>query len=296
MTGEQKSLTKLRGEIDSIDDGIHDLVMRRAALAEQIRAQKEDGNGVNFRPGREAAILRRLAARHQGAFSKATLLAMWRQMMAALVRLQGPFEVALWGGDDEAGYWVMARDHFGGEIPIKVQRNALAAIRAVIEGAVAVAVLPVPEQGEDDPWWKLLASDKAKDIGILAALPFIPQGNGRGRGRAALVIGPGEPEATERDHSFILIAASGTTSAASLVRKIEEAGFQTVRMVSSGGGEEPPQPLLLVEVADFVRSNDRKLADFIQAAGDAVISAAVAGAYAVPFTEAELATQPGEGP
>ena len=72
--------------------------------------------------------------------------------------------MALWGGDDEAGYWVMARDHFGGEIPIKVQRNALAAIRAVIEGAVAVAVLPVPEQGEDDPWWKLLASDKAKEL------------------------------------------------------------------------------------------------------------------------------------
>ncbi len=54
------SLDKLRREIDALDQQIHDLLMRRAGVSDQVRwVKSNDGgaaNGVNLRPGREAKI------------------------------------------------------------------------------------------------------------------------------------------------------------------------------------------------------------------------------------------------
>ena len=90
-----RSLDALRREIDRIDDEIHDLLMRRAAVAGEIRRSKGPDNGSYLRLGREAAILRRLVARHSGSFPKPALVRIWREIMAALTQLQGPFSVAV---------------------------------------------------------------------------------------------------------------------------------------------------------------------------------------------------------
>ena len=53
-------LSELRANLDSIDDAIHDLLMRRAEVVSHIASVK---TGAALRPGREAAIIRRLLAR-----------------------------------------------------------------------------------------------------------------------------------------------------------------------------------------------------------------------------------------
>jgi chorismate mutase len=40
MSPAEPNLATIRREIDSIDDSIHDLIMRRTSLIEQIRAAK----------------------------------------------------------------------------------------------------------------------------------------------------------------------------------------------------------------------------------------------------------------
>ena len=82
MSASPPSLEELRREIDEIDDAIHDLLMRRAQVVEQIGIAKRPDNQI-FRPGREAIILRRLAARHTGAFPIAVVVRIWREMIAA---------------------------------------------------------------------------------------------------------------------------------------------------------------------------------------------------------------------
>ena len=93
MSETPKSLEDLRRDIDAVDDAIHDLIMRRTALVHAVRATKSDG--LALRPGREAVILRRLLARHRGAFPRPVLVRIWRELMGAMVRLQGPFSVAV---------------------------------------------------------------------------------------------------------------------------------------------------------------------------------------------------------
>ena len=53
----------LRARLDELDDKIHDLLMERALVVESVA---RSGKAAAFRPGREAAILRRLLARHTG--------------------------------------------------------------------------------------------------------------------------------------------------------------------------------------------------------------------------------------
>src|SRR4051812_14611699 len=57
-------LAALRAELDRIDDTIHDLLIERAGIVEQVA---RSGKPAAFRPGREASIVRRLVAQHRGA-------------------------------------------------------------------------------------------------------------------------------------------------------------------------------------------------------------------------------------
>ena len=50
-------LASLRAEIDSIDDAVHDLLMRRAALSARMAASRVKNDSFPYRPGREAGIL-----------------------------------------------------------------------------------------------------------------------------------------------------------------------------------------------------------------------------------------------
>src|ERR1700758_2896810 len=88
-------LADLRRRIDAIDDQMHDLLMERAEIVAQVAASKRGGDVAFYQPAREAQILRRLAARHHGILPVAPVLRIWREMLAATVRLETPFAVAV---------------------------------------------------------------------------------------------------------------------------------------------------------------------------------------------------------
>src|ERR1700722_2014240 len=67
-------LAALRAELDAIDDTMHDLLMRRAGV---IEAVAQSGKRSALRPGREASIIRRLLARHQGSLPPQAVYRIW---------------------------------------------------------------------------------------------------------------------------------------------------------------------------------------------------------------------------
>src|ERR1700719_4987138 len=111
-------LKGLRWRLDEIDDKLQDLLIDRAQIVSLVAATKKDGNQPSFQPTREAEIIRRLVGRHRGAFPVATLIRMWREMLAATVRLQSPFLVAAFAPADRPGFWDLARDHYGRNTPM----------------------------------------------------------------------------------------------------------------------------------------------------------------------------------
>src|SRR5260370_14318862 len=87
-------LKGLRRRLDEIDDKLQYLLIDRAQIVSLVAASKKDGNQPAFQPAREAEIIRRLVGRHRGAFPVATLIRMWRELLAATVPVPYPFLVS----------------------------------------------------------------------------------------------------------------------------------------------------------------------------------------------------------
>ncbi|MBT4740587.1 MAG: chorismate mutase, partial [Rhodospirillaceae bacterium] len=104
MSTDSNNLDDLRAEIDTIDESLHDLIMRRAEVVARVKDAKQDAGGGIFRPGREAEVLRRLVGRHNGALPSAVIVRIWRELISAFVSMQGDFKIAVWDAEDPA-YW-----------------------------------------------------------------------------------------------------------------------------------------------------------------------------------------------
>ena len=121
----------LRAELDRIDDALHDLLMQRARVVEQVA---KSGKRSAYRPGREASIVRRLLRRHTGALPPQTLVRIWRELLAGTTAMQGPFAVAVCEPDGGAGFTQAAREHFGALTPLHAYRSPAQAMAEVSRG------------------------------------------------------------------------------------------------------------------------------------------------------------------
>ncbi|HET8727351.1 MAG TPA: chorismate mutase [Alphaproteobacteria bacterium] len=280
MSSSRSALDDLRRQVDEIDDAIHDLLMERATLVGRIADAKGDTR-VIVRPDREAIILRRLAARHRGRFPLSALTRIWREIMGAFTVLQGPFAVAVCVPEDEGDLWDVARDHYGSSTPILAVNAPMPALRAVMEGTAAVAVLPWPEDDGPDPWWPALMSEDAKTPRIITRLPFLADGHGDGRVALALAQMPQSP--TGDDHTLIGVELSGDISRGRLKEAVEAAGMPPLAFWSTRVGDENGTPLHLVEVGDYVAPGDERLAVLLERLGDAGQRAIPIGGFASPI-------------
>ena len=221
MTGPDKQLAALRAEIDAIDSQLHDLLMRRTDLAVQVgevkaRVQPLGGtpaDGAKFiRPAREALILRRLVARHQGKLPKAVIVRMWREMISALLQVEGPFVVAVQAPKGDTALWDLARDHYGSRVKITPLPDSGDVLAAVTRGKATVGILPMPRLGERSPWWPQLLASGESVPHVMGRLPFGDIGNVRDPKAEAMVIGRAPNEPTGDDRSWVALTLKAPRS------------------------------------------------------------------------------------
>jgi chorismate mutase-like protein len=302
MSDGKTTLDDLRGEIDQIDTALHDLLMRRAALAEQIGQAKLTGPAqttgkaptVYLRPGREASVLRRLVRRHSGPFPVSSLVRLWREIMSSLLRLQGPFSVAvLSGGEDTPpGLWDLARDHYGAATPMIACQSVSQVMREVSEGRATVGVLPFPEQGEAAPWWPMLLGVGPDEPRVFARLPFYEAVSDRGATLSAVTIARVAPESTGEDHSLLVIETSEELSRARLTSALSAAGLPPVFIVDEA---RRGSCRYLAEIDGFVAAGDGRLAQFSAALGATLSRLVLLGAYAATLSDEESAPRKSVG-
>lgn len=270
-------LQALRAELDGIDDALHDLLMRRAGVVEQVGALGAKGR-VPLRPGREADIIRRLVARHQGRLPRRTIARMWRELLAGTTSMQGSYTIAVCQPDPAAGFIACAREHFGALTPMRSYRTPAQAIGEVSSGAAIAAVLPVPAEDEANPWWTALLHRDEPRIHVVARLPFWqPRSEGAPR-VAALVVTAAAPDPSRDDRSLLGLECADSVSRARLQASLTAAGLApgSILLRRASGS---PVAHALVDVAGFVSDADPRLASIADLARPPV----VLGAYAVPL-------------
>ncbi len=210
MSGTARALADLRREIDEIDQAVHDLLMRRAAVVEEVAVTKAGTATVDVAPqivypAREAEVIRRLGARHCGRLPLSTLVQIWREIISASVNMQRQMHVGIVATSPDR-IMRTARDHFGTMISTRSFQTAAALLDAITMAPGLVGILPFPDPSEDDqPWWLHLASGADNAPRIVARLPFL-----RRDGGDALVIGAFDPGISSSDVSLFVIETGGS--------------------------------------------------------------------------------------
>ena len=275
-------LAGLRAELDRIDDALHDLLLRRAGIVGQI-AQLGVKGKVPLRPGREAAIIRRLLARHSGPLPRVGLVRIWRELLFATTAIQRGMLIAVCDPDPQTPCAAAAREHFGALVPLHLHRTPAQALREVSAGTAAAAVLPPPRE-EDTPqaaWWTALLHKDEPRIHVVARLPFwAPRPPGSPLVQA-LVVSTAAPDPSGSDRSLLGLELPLDASRARLGTVLAAAGFQTGSVILR---RDPGAPVAhaLADVDGFVADGDPRLA----AIGAVLRAPVVLGAYANPVEDA----------
>jgi chorismate mutase len=279
-------LKGLRRRLDEIDDKLQDLLMDRAQIVSLVAASKKDGNQPAFQPAREAQIIRRLVGRHRGALPVATLVRMWREMLAATVRLQSPFSVAVFAPADRPGFWDLARDHYGSNTPMSAYDTVDQVIRAVADGTGSVGVLPLPQAGEPDPWWPRLLSTADDGPRVAARLPFGARGSAR-TATDALAIGCGGQQESGLDRTLLGAECSAAIGRPRISELLSTVGLVCTFLACS----DSSKAVYLLEVEGVVPISDRRLDAFRSELGAALDRLLPLGGYAVPLSSSALAAK-----
>lgn len=284
-------LDQLRRQIDEIDDALHGLLLKRMQVVEGIARAKETGTKgtgagktVAMRPGREAIVMRRLLARHSGRFPAGALIRIWREMMGAVTGLQGPFSIAVCVPENQRGFWDMARDHFGGQVPMRRHSSAAQVLAEIGEDPGVVGLLPVPTEQDKECWWPAIVGDFESTPNIVARVPFLRAGNARTEGLSGFIVARLKPESSGpegQDRTLLVLESPTDVSRSRIAAALQAAklpGFTSaIRHDPSGGGVA-----YLLELPVFMIDGDSRLGQLETALATPGLRLTPIGCYAVP--------------
>ena len=202
--GKPPALADLRAEIDRIDEAMHRLLMERGDIIDRLIAVKKTSEtGSAFRPGREAAMMRALAARHAGLLPLDTAEGIWRVIIATFTYVQAPFAVHADVSGGDAPMRDTARFHFGFSVPYRPHESAAAVIAAVAAARGDLGIFRLDQGVSAGAWWRDLVGDRRPKV--IARLPFIER-PGHPAGTPVFVVSKPLADAAVRD--VVLYAAS----------------------------------------------------------------------------------------
>jgi len=166
-------LDEIRVGIDSVDDEIHSLLMRRAAYVEQVAATKRLPDGSlpkgAYRPAREASIMRRLYEQNRTPLPFSVVFTCWREIIGGFTAMQNPISVSVHAAG--ADIFGTARNHFGAAADLCSRASFHDVIADIEEDANVIGVTPAQfEDSAKDRWW-LACTTNEKAPRVIAALP-----------------------------------------------------------------------------------------------------------------------------
>lgn len=139
-----ESLSKLRAQIDALDNRLVKLLSARARMAQRIGGVKA---GAAYRPEREAQVLRRVIQANQGPLGDAALARLFTEIISACRALEDSMAVAYLGPEGTFSQEAVAK-HFGGLTAAVSCGSIDEVFRRVETGSAGYGVVPVENSTE----------------------------------------------------------------------------------------------------------------------------------------------------
>ncbi len=286
ISPDKQALADLRARIDQIDGVLHDMLRERAEVIDNVRKIKGKQH-IYIRPGREAQMMRALMGGPQGKIPEGLVVRLWREMISTFTLLEGGLKVGVYAPEKGPDLWDVARDHYGAFTPLVEYPTVVAAIKALKEGKITVAVVPPPAQDEKDAWWPLLTADKANVLTVFQSMPTEVLKAGRSNARRAmpmgLIVGKLYPELTGDDRSFLALQCTHVPEA-EMKRLLGKAGYKVRHMLTHSMGRGASAPTaFLAEVEGFVGRSDTRLSRIKAMMGSRMQQLTPLGGYPSPL-------------
>lgn len=281
-----ETVDSIRQQIDELDNAIHDLLMDRASLVMRIGEEKRKNKVQVIQPDREAAMIRRLLARHQGPLPKEAVVRIWRELVGAVSLLQTGLKVVVTVPDDHQQglvYWDMAKDYFSSVLPMQKVANPLAALSQVREHEATFAVLPWPHDEQANPWWGYLM-DESGDHGmrVVARLPLGDRVRGEyNPEHRALVVARLRYEASGQDRSFLGLELEESVSKTRVVDRAKMQGLSANSLYTCPASR-PGRKIHLLEVEGYIGPADAIIETLFRSFEDPDARCVCLGGYPVP--------------
>ena len=280
MSPEQL-LADLRAEIDRIDSAMHELLIDRGRIIDQlIEIKARQGGGSAFRPVREAAMMRTLAERHRGRLPLDTVESIWRVIIATFTYIQAPYRVHVDVSMGEVAIWDSARFHFGFTVPCVAHRDTAAVIAAVAESSGDLGMFAIDGGRGDGAWWTRLALSQAPKV--IARLPFVERAD-HPAGMPVFVVSKPLAEGAARD--IVLESITLDQWRPQLPEALRDVSAEIVGSAADGMG----LALLVARPGDAPANAVRAA---LQSAGGADVRSVEIGTHASRFDASALRTRP----
>ncbi len=158
-------IDKLRNEIDSIDGEIIRLLNARCELGRQIGVWKHEKNLPIYVPERERALLERLISLNAGPLDRESLIAIYREIMSATIKLERPVTIAYMGPEGTFSHLAVLEKFGRGVIP-QAEVAISDVFRAVESGRADYGMVPVENttEGVVNPTLDTLTSSNVKAV------------------------------------------------------------------------------------------------------------------------------------
>jgi chorismate mutase / prephenate dehydratase len=192
------TLEDVRREIDAIDDGMLELLVKRFQLVEQVRALKQGANreGTALRPAREAGVLRRLLASGMAeGLNPELLVRLWPAIFCEASRRQAPFKIQVSKRLSETtGNRLRIRDYFP-LVDVEECRDEAQALLQISAHTNDICIVET-----ESPWIEPFVTGVAGKAKVIASLPVIASSDTP----RLLVIGVALSEPSRKDETLIL--------------------------------------------------------------------------------------------
>ncbi len=278
MNGSSKpTLADLRVEIDRIDRQMHELLMERGRVIDQlIEIKTRQGGGSAFRPAREASMMRALVERHKGRLPLDTVEGIWRVIISTFTYVQAPYRVHVDVSGGDAAMRDSARFHFGFTTPCVPHFGAAEVIRAVHDSVGDLGMFAVDGGPGAGAWWTKLAPPEAPKI--IARLPFVERAD-HPAGMPVFVISKPLADGAARD--VVLEQVTLDRWRADIPHALRAIGAEVIGSAADGMG----LALLVARPGDLKAD---AVSAAVRSAGGADVRASEIGAHASRFDASAL--------
>lgn len=280
----QEQISDIRREIDVLDDRIHDLLMQRVTLIEQIGRLKSAAGilaGPVIRPGREVEIMRRLWNRHRGSMDKDVLIRIWREIISASVNIQSPLTVAVYMPERGMGNLEIARDYFGAYTSVISCRSVSLVLKGLTENEANVGIVSLNDD-KHISWWYTLAQEYKRTVTVFAKLPLTGPAHGRGDGRVAYALAKIPYEASGDDRTLLVAETDGTLSLSTLDLILKSCGIAT-NALCDAYTPDMMRKAYLFEVEGYLSDGDERIHAAIEKENGKITMLRIIGGHPVPL-------------